>query len=153
MSGEATRWPVSTERAVSWGEMDALRHVNNAVYLQWFEDARMAYFDEVGMLEQMEQEGVGPILAKTNIVFHLPLRFPDRITASARVGHMGNTSIVMEYRVTSEAHDGAIAAEGEGVIVLVDYSTGKKQPLGESLRNRIHMLEKEAAEIRTEQEG
>jgi len=144
MSKEENDWPVVVEKEVSWGEMDSLGHVNNTVYLRWFEDARIAYFDAVGMFDRFQSEGIGPILAKTDISFRLPVSYPDRIQVFVRVGHMGNTSMVMEYRVISEAHGGAVAAEGEAVVVMVHYASGQKHALGDTLRHRVHELEKKA---------
>ena len=40
-------WPVSVELPVQWGEMDDFGHVNNAVFLRWFESARIAYFQHL----------------------------------------------------------------------------------------------------------
>ena len=39
---------VTLELPVLWGDMDALRHVNNARYFAWFEAARIAYFERIG---------------------------------------------------------------------------------------------------------
>ena len=48
--------------------------------------------------------------------------------------------------MTSEANAGAVAAEGEGVIVLVDYAKGGKVPLDDELRKRISDLEASAGD-------
>src|SRR5262249_44770182 len=40
--------PVIVELPVVWGEMDAYRHVNNAVYFRYFESARLEYFRRLG---------------------------------------------------------------------------------------------------------
>ena len=39
--------PVSVQIPVAWGDMDAFGHVNNTVYLRWFETARIAFFRAV----------------------------------------------------------------------------------------------------------
>src|SRR5271170_2237516 len=115
--------------------MDAFGHVNNAVYFRWFESARIAYFERIGLNERMKRERVGPILARTSCDYEKPLAFPDTIRASASIVKLGTTSLVMEYRVTSALHGDA--ARGEGVVVLVDYEKGAKVPLDEALRARI----------------
>lgn len=38
---------ISIEIPVAWGDMDAFAHVNNTVYLRWFESARIAFFEQV----------------------------------------------------------------------------------------------------------
>ena len=73
-------YPVTIEVPVAWGEMDAFQHVNNIVYFRYFESARIAYFDKIGIWEFMEADGVGPILASTRCSFKIPLAFPDTVT-------------------------------------------------------------------------
>jgi acyl-CoA thioester hydrolase len=131
--------PVVVEIPVAWGDMDAFGHVNNTVYFKWFETARIAYFERIGLNERMRREKKGPILARTTCDFEKPLAWPDTVRASASVVKLGNTSFVMEYRVTSER--AGAAAKGEGVIVLVDYEKGGKIPLDAELRARIEALE------------
>ena len=62
-------FPVRLEIPVAWGEMDAMGHVNNIVYLRWFECARIAYFERVGWLAGGRVRGVGPILHSTQARF------------------------------------------------------------------------------------
>ena len=42
-----TDFPVTVEVPVAWGDMDALGHVNNAVYFRYFETARIRFFAEL----------------------------------------------------------------------------------------------------------
>ena len=140
-----SRWPVTIELPVQWGDLDSFGHVNNVIYLRWFESARIAYFERCGVLEGMPE--VGPIQARQEIDYRLPLRYPDRLLVSATVTKLGNTSFSMALRLRSQAHDRAIAAEGVAVIVMVDYRTGRKVSLSDDLRNRIAALEASGPEL------
>ncbi len=133
------RWPVTIEVPVQWGDMDSFGHVNNVVYLRWFESARIAYFERAGILAQMPD--VGPIQARQEIDYRLPLTYPDRVLVSTTVTKLGNTSFTMGLRLRSHAHQRAIAAEGVAVIVMVDYRHNKKVPLSGDLREHIEALE------------
>src|SRR5712691_11634259 len=95
---------VTVEIPVAWGDMDAFGHVNNTIYFKWFESARIAYFEKIGLNERMRRAHRGPILARTSCDFEKPLTFPDTVRASARVVRLGTTSFLMEYRVTSANH-------------------------------------------------
>src|SRR5579859_1999028 len=119
--------------------MDAFGHVNNVVYLRWFESARIAYFERAGILSQMPE--AGPILARQEIDYRFPLRHPDRLFVSATATKLGNTSLTMALQLRSHAHERAIAAEGLAVIVWFDYRIGRKAPLSDDLRKRIEALE------------
>lgn len=130
---------MTIELPVQWGDMDAFGHVNNVVYLRWFESARIAYFERAGVLSQMPE--AGPILARQEIDYRFPLRHPDRLLVSATATKLGNTSLTMALRLRSHAHGRAIAAESLAVIVWFDYRIGRKAPLSDDLRKRIESLE------------
>jgi acyl-CoA thioester hydrolase len=133
-------YPVVIELPVAWGEMDALRHVNNIVYFRYFESARMAYFTRLDVWEYMKETGVGPILASTGCKFRLPLTYPDTVSVGTRVSEIGEDRFVMQYVVVSHGHAKA-AAEGEGLIVAYDYRALKKARLPGELKKRIEALE------------
>ena len=137
------RYPVRLTVPVAWGDMDALGHVNNTVYLRWFESARIEYFRRVGFFAA---PGQGPILARATVDFRRPVTFPDAVLCEATVLRLGTTSVAMSYRVTSEAQS-ALAAEGEAVVVAMDYTRGEKIPLPDELRRRIEELEASAPAI------
>ncbi len=133
-------YPVTIEVPVAWGEMDAFQHVNNIVYFRYFESARIAYFDKIGIWEFMEADGVGPILASTRCSFKIPLAFPDTVTVGARVSRLERDRFMMQYGVFSEKH-GKLAAHGEGLIVYYNYRENHKASVPPPLTHRIEELE------------
>ncbi len=133
------KFPVSVELAVLWGDMDALGHVNNAVYARWLEEARIQYFERI---KPFEPDGVGPILARQSIDFRLPVVYPDRVTVAVRVARIGTTSLTLGYEIRSAAQ-GAVVVQAESVIVVYDYAQGSKVPVGPALKQRIERLEGE----------
>ena len=135
------RWPVSLVLPVQWGDMDSFQHVNNVMYLRWFESVRIAYMERAGMMQRMPD--VGPILARQTIDYRFPLLYPDSVRAQATVTKLGNTSFTMALRLTSESQ-GKVAAEGEAVTVMFDYRNEKAVPLDAALRARIEALEAQA---------
>jgi acyl-CoA thioester hydrolase len=137
-----TAWPVEVPLPVQWGDMDAFQHVNNAVYLRWFETARIAYFAKVGMPTGAGTTAPGPILARATVDFRKPVTFPDRVVTRARVSKVGNTSFTMLYQVESDKL--GVVADGEGVVVMFDYAKQAKTPVDDELRARIAQLEGES---------
>ncbi len=133
--------PYTITLPVAWGEMDSLGHVNNAVYLRWFETVRFHYFELVGMNALHEAERKGPILARADIDFLSPIEFPDQLFTSAAVFRLGNSSFTMRHRVWSTAQ-GRLCAQGDAVIVMVDYGAGGKSVrVPEPIRAAIRALE------------
>lgn len=140
-------FPVRLEIPVAWGEMDAMGHVNNIVYLRWFECARIAYFERVGWLAGGRVRGVGPILHSTQARFRAPVKWPDRIVVGARVGDVEADRFTMHYEIWSEALR-RVAAEGSGLVVCFDYDREHKAPLPPEIRQRIADLEASSAPAR-----
>ncbi|MBK7579255.1 MAG: acyl-CoA thioesterase [Myxococcales bacterium] len=132
--------PVCIELPVMWGDMDALGHVNNAVYARWLEQARIAYFERLGLIGG---GSVGPILARQAIDFREPVTYPDTVSVSVGVTRIGTTSLTLGYRTTSQAKQGMTVMEAESVIVVFDYATGKKTPVSAELKRGIDSLQKE----------
>jgi len=128
--------PVQMEIPVAWGEMDAFGHVNNVVYLRWFETGRMAFFSEVGVTLRDIDGGCGPILAHTSCAFRKPVTFPDTVTVHTSIERIGTKSFVMRYRIESHAL-GDTAAEGDGTVVWFDYGRGTTVPVPDDLRARL----------------
>ncbi len=133
-------FPVHVELPVQWGEMDAFGHVNNTVYFKYFETARLAYFNEVGVMEDMQKEGLGPILAETSCRFKRPLKFPDTVIVGASVLENQPYGFLMQYGIYSLQQQ-TITSIGNGRIVMVDYHTGQKVKPSEKLLNLIEQVQ------------
>jgi acyl-CoA thioester hydrolase len=125
---------------VQWGDQDAFAHVNNTVYLRWFESARIAYLERVGMMELHEAENIGPIVASAACDYRRPVTYPDTVAVGARVTRIGKSSFTMEHAVASQQH-GVIAAEGKSTLVVFDYHAEKSHPVPPALRQAIAVLE------------
>jgi acyl-CoA thioester hydrolase len=132
--------PVVIEIPVAWGEMDAMQHLNNIVYLRYFESVRIAYFDRLGWMVLREQTGIGPILASIQCKFKLPLTYPDTVSVGTRIPRIEHDRFSMEYWIVSHRLQ-KIAAEGDGVVVSFNYRENKKAPLPEEVKRRIEQLE------------
>ena len=137
---ESNIWPISTEIKVNWGDMDALGHVNHSVYAKWMETVRMMYFSEIGMMNLYDDSNIGPILARIEIDYELPIVFPDVVTVSTSVSRIGNSSFDMRYKIESQSNNGKSAATGSVVCVVLDYSSGIPHKIPLKLRKSIARL-------------
>jgi acyl-CoA thioester hydrolase len=139
-SRHLTGFPIVLEIPVAWGDMDALGHVNNTVFFRYFESARIAYLDAIGLIAT-ESRAIGPILASTQCRFRRPLRFPDTVQVGARTTELLDDRFTMEYRIVSSTND-AVAADGSGVVVAYDYDGNCKAKLPDAVKKRIVELER-----------
>ena len=129
-------WPLSLEIPVAWGDMDALGHVNNVVYLRWFESARIACFAEAEIIDMAER---GPILARQEINYLTPVVFPDSIEVGIRVARLGTTSFDLAFEMRRQS-DGAAVASGLGVHVWYDFRSQQKMDLDAQVREKLSWM-------------
>lgn len=139
-------FPVTLELPVSWGEMDALRHVNNARFFTWFESARIAYFERIRTAIPVASVTtglgeIGPILASTSCDFLRPITYPATVRIGARVSELGTSSMRMEYAIERTDAPDDICAKGTSVVVLVRYASLQKVRVPDEMRAAIETLE------------
>ncbi len=135
------QFPVYISLPIQWGDMDSFGHVNNIVYLKFFESARIAYFEKMGIVGD-SVSSIGPILASTQCKFIFPLRYPDTVWAAAKVvDTQKNDRFTMEYAIYSQTHQ-RISTKGSGIIVSFDYTTQQKVDLPQNWRMAIAEIEK-----------
>ena len=125
---------------VRWGDMDSMGHVNNAKYFTYCESARMSYFAAIRMFDHRENELQGPALASATLNFRRQVRYPAELEVTTRVTEIGRSSFKMEYELFLRGTDDRVA-DGTGIIVWVDYGTGKSTPLPEGLKRAISEYE------------
>ena len=133
-------FPVITELAVSWGDMDALQHVNHIVYFRYFLNGRVDYLEKLNALNLMEETAVGFILASIQCQFKIPLTYPDKLLLGTKVGEILDDRISIIQNLVSSKHE-KIAAEAEVILVTFDYRKNRKTDLPKELQQRIKDLE------------
>jgi acyl-CoA thioester hydrolase len=148
MEGSRPHWattdlsgfPIVVTTDLRWGDMDAFGHVNNTLFLRYFEMARVAHFEAIGF---DRAEGTGPILGHVTCRYIRPLTYPDQIRIGARVTEVGEDRFTQGYVLVSGASGAQerVAAVGEGVVVAYDYDKGRRGVLPEEVKGRIRALE------------
>ena len=126
----AFRHPTS----VRFSDTDAMGHVNNARFLTYLEDARIALF------RRFLEQGVsiiesGAIIARIEIDYVRPLLLrPEPVTVSVWVTAVGRSSFTLTYTIEQ---DGAVAARAVSVVVSYDYAAEAPRPLDDVQRGAL----------------
>ena len=131
---------------IEWGDMDALRHVNNIEYFKYFQVARISYFEKIASDGVLEEKRIPLILASTQCKFIYPLAYPDSISVGVRVDAMADQYFTMKYAVVSHTHQ-RLAAIGDAKVVMFDYVNNKKASIPDEIRKTIIDLEESVDEI------
>ena len=137
---ELADFPVHVEWPVQWGDQDAFGHVNNTIYFRWYETARIAYLERLGLGDKNSATGLGPILAAIGCDFRRQVKYPDRVLIGSRIMRIGRTSLTMEHKVWSRAQQ-AVVADGHSTIVVYDYAAGRSCVVPADMRAAIEQIE------------
>jgi acyl-CoA thioester hydrolase len=125
---------------VRYGDLDPQAHVNNAKYLTYMEQGRIAYIQALGLWDGQSFMDVGIILAEARVTFLAPVYFGQEVRVGVRVTEIRNKSLTMEYSL-EDAENGAHLATGSSVLVAYDYRMGQTMPFPEGWRKAISMFE------------
>lgn len=128
----ADDYEFETEIRVRFRDIDAMDHVNNAVYATYLEQARADYFREV-LDESLAR--VDTVLATLSIDFRRPIDPDDTVTVALTVPELGTSSMPMEYEI--RRGDGQVAATAETVQMAYDRETESSRPIPEAWREAI----------------
>jgi acyl-CoA thioester hydrolase len=122
---------IETRVDVRWGDMDAFGHVNNSVYATYMEEARLRWFSTIE--GGWNDEKIGPVVAKNEINFRVPIGWPEALTVTLWTERLGNSSVTIGFRIVGQT--GTHYSDGATVLVWIDKSTGKSIPLPPGVRN------------------
>jgi acyl-CoA thioester hydrolase len=127
---------VHTER-VRFGDLDAMRHLNNVVFLRYFETARIAYLREIVPSHDPahpEQDAFGLIFAECHINYRSPVLFDEEVAIRCSIGNVKRSSFRVEFEMRVGSR---LVAEGYGVLVGFDYTEQAAAQLPDELRETL----------------
>jgi acyl-CoA thioester hydrolase len=119
---------------IRWRDVDAYGHVNNAVYLNYLEEARDAWVQSV--LGAVSGSTWDFVLARVEIDFRAELTQDDgAVIVRCALDRIGRSSVGTREEVRKQ--DGTISAEARSVVVPRDPSTGRARPLTDAEREAL----------------
>jgi acyl-CoA thioester hydrolase len=125
---------------VIFRDIDTFGHVNNAVYLTYFEHARTSMW--LALTGGSDSKDIGFIVVRTECDFRHQLAM-EPIEIRVRIGDMRTTSFDTLYEIRT-AGDLRVAATGRVVSVLFDWKKNQKTTITDELRDKVRMLQKVA---------
>ncbi len=126
--------PFSVEVQVRFRDLDAMRHVNNAVYFSYMEFARTQYYMATMHLDDLED--IEFILAAASCDFKAPIQWGEAVVVSVWLTRIGRSSFELAYELRSKTHR-TLFATGTSVQVAYDYAAGKSKEIPTRLRHAL----------------
>ncbi|HIP36970.1 MAG TPA: acyl-CoA thioesterase [Crocinitomix sp.] len=130
---------ITTPIQIRFSDCDMLQHVNNAVYLQYFEISRINFFKSEIPTWDWKKKGI--ILLKNTVEYKLPLLLTDECRIEVNCIHIGSKSFTLNYNLKV---DDNIKCYGESVLVCYDFIENKTIPIPDDLNSVLkkHLITK-----------
>lgn len=140
-----------THAPMRWSDMDALGHVHNARFMEYYESART---DLVQRLLNVlgDAGGVGLVVRRHEIDYLVPLVYrPRPLLVESSISHIGTTSFALTH-VAREDDEDIVYGRATTTIVAVDAATGRPVDISPELRTSLEqfMVEGEADDSATD---
>lgn len=123
---------------VRFRDMDAMGHVNHAVYFSYMEYARQEFWFQL-----MADRGVRAfnfIVLKAECLYRSPAEIGETVVVRSGITRMGGSSFTWEYRLTDHATGREIALASTE-LVMYDYDSGKPTRIPQELRDRLESFQ------------
>lgn len=125
----------STNIDVRFRDLDALGHVNNAVFFTYFEEGRKHFSKKVfGVLNVSDFKF---IMAHIQCDFLRPIQFNDHVILQMWVKDIGTKSFSFEYRLVDFSDETRVYATGESIQVCYDYEKNRSIEVPAKMKERL----------------
>ena len=124
-----------TRMPVRWGDMDAMGHVNNAMYFRYLESTRLDWFRQIGF--QPDPQGQGPVIVNAFCNFYRQLEYPDDMLLKMYVSDPARTTFESWITIEKADQPGVICAAGGATTIWVDFPKQKAVDLPDWMRQLV----------------
>ena len=123
---------------IRFSDIDMLGHVNNAVYMNYFDMAKTKYFQAVHNAKDWSRMDV--VVANVSVDFLSPVFFNEIIIVKTKITRLGNKSFDMIQQIEL-ADSGEVKTISRSVMVGFDISTNSSKPLTECWKEQVREFE------------
>ena len=112
-----------------WKDLDAFQHINNAVFLSYFEDARIALFDRWNL----KPNGKSLIVASVKVNYYKQLLHPSDFSIGQKVSRVGNSSFDIQSTMFNDNEE--VISDALITCVCFDFNNQSTQPVYDLIKN------------------
>lgn len=129
---------------VRFHEVDMLGVCNNAVYINYFETARLEYIKAAGLMPERGIFSDGKIffMVRNEINYRDHARYDDELGIYSRISFIKNSSFGFDHIIKNEKND-KIIVDGSGVVVRVDPNSRKSIRVDDEFIQKIKTFQGE----------
>ncbi|MBU8907657.1 acyl-CoA thioesterase [Desertibacillus haloalkaliphilus] len=125
-----------TDIAVREEEIDQLGHVNNKVYVSYFESGRGQWFSKAGLsFDDMSEKKIGTVVVRLDINFKKEARLGEHLRVKTTPIKMGNRSFEFKQVILNESDE--VITEAKVITVMFDLATRKSTVVADEIKQHI----------------
>lgn len=134
---------------VRFHEVDMLGVCNNAVYINYFEHARLEYIKAAGLMPAggIFSDGKLFFMVRNEINYRDHAFYDDELEIYSKISYIKNSSFGFDHLIVKKK-TGQIIVDGKGVVVYVDPKTRKSTPLPEDFIEKVKRIDPDVKIIR-----
>ncbi len=134
---------------VRFHEVDMLGVCNNAVYINYFEHARLEYVKAAGLIPAggIFSDGKLFFMVRNEINYRDHAFYDDELEIYSKVSYIKNSSFGFDHLIVKKK-TGQIIVDGKGVVVYVDPKTRKSTSLPEDFIEKVKRIDPDVKVIR-----
>ena len=122
------------------GDIDGAANVNNVNYFRFMEEARVAWYETLGVEGNVGTQSSGPlppalprdcspIIVTAQCSFSKAMKFPGDALVDVAISDPGRSSIMIWYRIRASYAPEVVCAEGSTKALWIDIAKEKSIPL------------------------
>lgn len=120
--------------------LDVYQHVNNARYLEFLEEARWEWLEDLDAFHWITQNNIAFIVVNININYRKPAVLGDKLRIDSQMLQLNGKSGVLSQQVLLEP-DGTVVADATLTFVCIDLKTQRALPIEGALREHLVALQ------------
>jgi acyl-CoA thioester hydrolase len=125
----------TTQIDIRFRDVDAMGHVNNAVFFTYFEEGRKRFFFE--LFKVSDPSAFPFIMAHISCDYLRPIKLGNEPVLQMWVKEIGTKSFNLGYKLVDASDKDIVYAKGESVQVCYDYTQSKSMGVPEELKQTI----------------
>ena len=119
---------------VRFSETDALGHINNTSYFIYLEEARMKFFEALGLASNIEDWNF--LLASTKCDFITQGYFNQLLSVRTYLTKVGTKSCELSHDIIC-SQTGETIAKGTATLVCFNFGEQKSEPIPETIKEEL----------------
>lgn len=120
--------------------IDVYQHVNNARYLEFLEEARWEWLEDLDAFQWMMKNNIAFIVVNININYRKPAVLGDQLRIESQMQQLNGKSGVLSQQITLEP-EGTPVADATLTFVCIDLKTQRALPIEGELREQLAALQ------------